>query len=326
MLYSPASARDRGTLYQLRTLLDRRNVVSDPERNFNACHDFLETVVDGHILAAACKVLGVSSPQEISKSHFAVDESTDSIKSAIHHVALQIEQKYTKYSVSPVSTNDGVFNYARHVLSMGLLARDFMDAWKEGDGDRIMRIWKFFLLHFKQTGHTKYSIEAFRLLARINVTATPKQSYEMKWNRCCSLKNGHGHNRPLDLQMEFFNRVFKDDIKSFHAHLSPASVTRTANAASPVDAIMSKCDEALGVRYDGGGHPADKCVKDVSIVAKTLLDAHVLDTVASRHHHQFRTISQEMFSGAINNLPALQKWLLQQRSAFAADCDFYDKR
>ena len=52
-LYSPTSARDRGTLYQLRTLLDRRNVVCDPQKNFNACHDFLDTVVDGYIVAAA---------------------------------------------------------------------------------------------------------------------------------------------------------------------------------------------------------------------------------------------------------------------------------
>ena len=54
--------------------------IYDLERNFYACHDVLETAVDGHILAAACKVLGVSSPQDISNLHLAVDESTaDSI-------------------------------------------------------------------------------------------------------------------------------------------------------------------------------------------------------------------------------------------------------
>ena len=44
---------DSGTLLNLRTLLGRKNVTSDPIHNFTACNSFLEDVLDGHILAIA---------------------------------------------------------------------------------------------------------------------------------------------------------------------------------------------------------------------------------------------------------------------------------
>lgn len=49
---------DGGTLYQLRNLVNRRNVVSSP---FDA---FLELVTTAHILAAATKVFGMDSLSE----------------------------------------------------------------------------------------------------------------------------------------------------------------------------------------------------------------------------------------------------------------------
>lgn len=58
-----------------------------------------------------------------------------------------------------------------------------------------MRLWKFLLLHFKQSGRAKYAYEAFRLLAQVNVTLTPKQALEAMWNRVCSTHNGIGNNR-----------------------------------------------------------------------------------------------------------------------------------
>lgn len=78
---------------------------------------------------------------------------------------------------------------------------------------RWTTIHTFLLLHFKQSGHAKYGYEAFRLLAKINVTVTPKESFEMTWKCVCSTCNGSGHNIPLDLEMERMNWAFKDDLK-----------------------------------------------------------------------------------------------------------------
>ena len=52
---------ERGTLYQLRNLINRRNVSSLCKDDFNACEDFFELVVSGHVLVAVMNFLGMSS-------------------------------------------------------------------------------------------------------------------------------------------------------------------------------------------------------------------------------------------------------------------------
>ena len=52
-LYAKGSPMDGGTLLQLRNLINRRNVGKDVSKRFNACIDFMETVIHCHITAAA---------------------------------------------------------------------------------------------------------------------------------------------------------------------------------------------------------------------------------------------------------------------------------
>ena len=59
-------------------------------------------------------------------------------------------------------SGDGKYNYARSLCHYASLALEFYDAWHEGDGNRIMRCWKFFLLHFYESRRTKYSLAAVR--------------------------------------------------------------------------------------------------------------------------------------------------------------------
>lgn len=47
-----------GTLYQLRNLINCRNVVSNPSKDVNACEDFFVLVVTVHILVAGMDILG----------------------------------------------------------------------------------------------------------------------------------------------------------------------------------------------------------------------------------------------------------------------------
>ena len=68
---------------------------------------------------------------------------------------------------------DRVQAYANELLTLGLYLMEFSDAIREGDGERIIRCWKFFLLLFKANGRTNYSIEALLLLVQINLTLSP---------------------------------------------------------------------------------------------------------------------------------------------------------
>ena len=44
---------------------------------------------------------------------------------------------------------DKVYSYTQELVTLCLLYSEFKDAIKEGDGIRIMRVWKYFLLVFK---------------------------------------------------------------------------------------------------------------------------------------------------------------------------------
>lgn len=64
---------------------------------------------------------------------------------------------------------DDVFDYHCGFMNMALLLRNFRDAIKEGDGNRIINCIKMFLLHFKQdgSGSTKYALEALYHLFQV---------------------------------------------------------------------------------------------------------------------------------------------------------------
>ena len=56
-LYNTSSLLDKGSLYQLRNAIDRRNVSASVENDFNSSEDFFILVVKSHIVASAMQYL-----------------------------------------------------------------------------------------------------------------------------------------------------------------------------------------------------------------------------------------------------------------------------
>ena len=55
-LYKATSGSDHGTLYQLRNLVQQRNVGKQPKKDFSTHHDFFNVVLTSHILAVAMEM------------------------------------------------------------------------------------------------------------------------------------------------------------------------------------------------------------------------------------------------------------------------------
>ena len=64
---------DGGTLYQLRNLVNRRNVVNVPKNNVAACEEFFLLVVEAHILAAAMSVFSMANLTDVPSKTFFPD-------------------------------------------------------------------------------------------------------------------------------------------------------------------------------------------------------------------------------------------------------------
>ena len=87
---------------------------------------------------------------------------------------------------------DDVYNYAVARLSLGLLIRCVDDAIREGNGDRIILCWRFFLSYCKAFNHNKYALPEFLLLAYVTALLLEAKSHSLIWNRTVSNKGGKG--------------------------------------------------------------------------------------------------------------------------------------
>ena len=155
--YNSNSAPEHGTLYQLRNKLNRANVLKNPKSNFNACDDFIETVVVGHILAAAFNVLEISSMEDQPSANVIGILSPENLwtytseerKAILHSVSQKIMKKFMNFSFNnfskPSNQEDELHNYSCHFLSIRCFYLAYKDAIKEGDGSRVLECWRYLL-------------------------------------------------------------------------------------------------------------------------------------------------------------------------------------
>ena len=102
-----------------------------------ASEDFLLVILHAHVVAAAntiCSHMDVDSVQKLSHA---------------------IVANYTLLpQLAEASSNDypdKVYLYAMEFLTLALVWHGFHDAIKEGDGNHILRYWKFLLIIFKSS-------------------------------------------------------------------------------------------------------------------------------------------------------------------------------
>ena len=138
-----------GNLYQLRYLVNRRTVVSDPSNDLDACEDFLKLIVTAHILAAIMAVLGMETLDDNPSPQLFPEKEAKEKTAILQSVAKVVLNDYTDFSF-PARTQstspkgkDHAHEYAKEVLTLGLFFLDYKDAIREGDGARVLRSWKY---------------------------------------------------------------------------------------------------------------------------------------------------------------------------------------
>ncbi len=162
-----ASECDVGTLFHIHNVINRRNVVKKPKNDVNACEDFFLLVVESYIIAAAMEVFHMSSIEDHPSTEYFPKGAADLKSHERRALSLlgvrQITAKFIhlSYPASVTPEKDHILAYAKEVMSLGVLLMEFNDAIREGDGQRILRCWKFFLPTFKATNRTNYSLQPF---------------------------------------------------------------------------------------------------------------------------------------------------------------------
>jgi len=172
---------------------------------------------------------------------------------------------------------DDVFDYHCSLMNLTLLLRNFIDAGREGDGDRLVRCIKIFLLHFRQDaeGSTKYALESLYHLFQLSALLTPREAERMKCNRTVNNKGGQGNNVFMDLDLEHDNHLFKELLRGLGANVSENSVTRICRAFFPIKHLLENVDKEIDVRVNSGIHTKKDMHKDLIKIVNTLVEENV---------------------------------------------------
>ena len=161
-------------MYQLRNAINRTLVPADPEKIMNAAEDYMLLLLHAYIMYAG-------KFQQASQHRQLTSELAKVIVDKYVSIPNMTDKK------APDST-DTVYLYATEVITLGLLWHGFHDAIKEGDGDRILRYWKFLLIAFKATGHRNYAKEAVNLLYQYYYVFSERKKKQLLWSRCVNTR------------------------------------------------------------------------------------------------------------------------------------------
>ena len=134
---------------------------------------------------------------------------------------------------NPKPKND-IFDYHCGFINITLLLRNFMDALKEGDGQRIIRCIKMFLLYFKQdgSGSIKYALGAY--MFEMYALLVPREAERIKCSRTVNVT--------MDLALEHDNHLIKDMIRGLGANISEISICRICRAFFVIKAFLEHLD------------------------------------------------------------------------------------
>jgi L1 cell adhesion molecule like protein len=319
---------DKGSLVQLRNALDRRNVSAASESDFNACDDFFNLVVECHILAAAMEALIMDNLSDKPTHHLLNEElwleSDDVRKDVLSCVTDEIVRKFVdlepnftdtstrKRKRREGSNDDKVQQYACEVLSNGLLYMEFADSIREGDGDRILLCWRFFMLIFKVTQRKNYSVEALNLLSQYHFFLSPRQKEQLIWSRCINTHGLPGRNILCDLHMEHLNRVCANAVGNLCANKSNTAIERAGKCVGVLSKVGKEFDEALGISDIFGNHSTPRNDKDIHVVLQELKNAKVFQAMSSRQY-QCKSLYNKINKNLICNInkQSLDEWMKQ---------------
>ena len=263
------------------------------KRDFNACEDFIEMFTSSQISAAALTLFGMKSLDDTPDTSILPESMwMESKKKRKEFLINQCQKVYDTFiSLSNESSSsayvhnakDGVSSYAIQLLRIGALYMEFADGIREGDGERVLRCWRYFLPIFRASHSTNYSCEAVRLLYGQAYALSPRLSNQVKWGRFVNVHGLPGRNIPLDLHMEHLNRLAKGAMKNLGPNKTrQKSITRVGRCLGILHPIVEEFDAENCVQSGSSKPKKPSAVPDVSMVVQDLMASQAFTVCAGR--------------------------------------------
>ena len=206
-------------------------------------------------------------------------------------------------------TEDHCYNYGCVTLMYGLLLRDIDDAVSEGDGSRILRLYKFLLLLYKMGKNKNYALAVLKLLCSVNSLLSQKKAHQVIWNRTINEKKGKGRRKSLDLKMENLQLVSKTVLRrSGMQNLTADLAIKTGKFIGPLDALIKDFNSDLGMKKKPSHSSSKNHDEDLKVLVDSVRKAGLFKREDNgRKLDGDATFSRDPFCSI--NVSALVKWM-----------------
>ncbi|XP_076156808.1 uncharacterized protein LOC143139878 [Alosa pseudoharengus] len=209
-------------------------------------------------------------------------------------------------NVSPTN-QDHQKHHAEARLGFGFFLLDLQDAVREGDGERLMRLYKVALLFYKAYGHSQYAYSTFLLTLQINVTLSPRMAHSVTWNRFWNGRGRKGKNIPLDLHLEHLNNFLKSFMRGLGPNMSEMSAARISRSIGIVKELMDKTDTELELTRPTGIHHVAREQEDVLTLVNVFRETQLFKNHPGRQYHAFPNFQRNLLAKL--NYQELWRWM-----------------
>ncbi|KAK3085817.1 hypothetical protein FSP39_009098 [Pinctada imbricata] len=189
---------------------------------------------------------------------------------------------------------DRVALYHSSLMKCALLVRDTNDAYKMGDGDRIMMNSKFQMLLSGVGHHTKYQLWLFRFLTFGLCLLSPREKLEYKWNCTTNICGGIGRNIPIDNLVEIMVHRLKERVKLQGANVTFDSAKKSALSLQIQDEIKQNLMRELQMKPKSRHRPKVAKTCDIELMIAELRKADVFSHHSDRNYAHFSNF-QDLF-------------------------------
>lgn len=208
------------------------------------------------------------------------------------------------------STKDHIALYRSSFMKCALLLRDTNDAYRMGDGERILLNAKFQMLLSRVGYHSKYQLWLFRFMAYCYSLLTPKMAYEYMWNCTANLHGNLGHNIPNDNLVELLVQAVKKKIYAQGANASYQSARNATLTLRIQEEIMTNMQREVDTKLTGRKRPEPSKLKDIVSMVAELQAAQIFDYVPGREYSKFPKFL-DIFSRI--KVADLHKWITDNK-------------
>jgi len=196
------------------------------------------------------------------------------------------------------SKEDYKFNYHKAKMCFGLLLADLNDSIREGDGKRLVNLYKIAVLLYKYHGHTKYAYTTLLFLTKVKSILPAERAESLIANRFCNSHGKPGKNISMDLFLEHKNKSVKSYSDLLGSNFKEESAQRIARATGINDQILFSvdvdCKESKEVANRSQTDPTEAVQQ---VVADLLTQDVFIFTLGREGYPFFPKISANLVSG-----------------------------